>query len=38
MLLNFGKFKFLRTGHRNLDLNYKMGENVLGTNVKEKDL
>ena len=25
-------------GHRNLNVNYKMGDTVLGTTVKEKDL
>ena len=34
MLLNFGKCKCLHTGHGN----YKMGDTVLGTTVKEKDL
>ena len=38
MLLNFGKCKSLYTGHGNLDVNYKMGDTVLGTTVKEKDL
>ena len=38
MLLNFGKCKCLHTGHGNLDVNYKMGDTVLGTTVKEKDL
>ena len=38
MLLNFGKCKCLHTGHDNLDVNYKMGDTVLGTSVKEKDL
>ena len=38
MLFNFGKCKCLHTGHRNLDVNYNMGCNVLGTTVKEKDL
>ena len=38
MLLNFGKRKCLYTGHGNLDVNYKMGDTVLGTTVKEKDL
>ena len=37
MLLNFGKYKCLHTGHGNLDINYKMGDTVLGTTVKEKD-
>ena len=37
MLLNFGKCKCLHTGHGNLDVNYKMGDTVLGTTVK-KDL
>ena len=32
--------KCLHTGHNNLDVpvNYKMGDTVLGTTVKEKDL
>ena len=38
MLFNFGKYKCLHTGHRNLNVNYKMGDTVLGTTVKEKDL
>ena len=38
MLFNFGKYKCLHTGHGNLDINYKMGDTVLGTTVKEKDL
>ena len=38
MLLNFGKCKCLHTGHRNLDINYNMGDTVLGTTVKEKYL
>ena len=38
MLLNFGKCKCLHTGHRNLDVNHNMGDTVLGTTVKEKDL
>ena len=37
-MLNFGKCKCLHTGHRNLDVNYKMGDDVLGTTVKENDL
>ena len=32
-MLNFGKCKCLHTGHGNLDVNYKMGDTVLGTNV-----
>ena len=32
MLLNFWKCKCL---HRNLNINYKMGDTVLGTTVKE---
>ena len=35
---NFGKCKCLHTVHRNLDVNYKMGDTVLGTIVKEKNL
>ena len=38
MLLNFGKCKCLHTEHGNLNVNYKMGDTVLGTTVKEKDL
>ena len=38
MLFSFGKCKCLHTGHGNLDVNYKMGDTVLGTTVKEKDL
>ena len=38
MSFNFGKCKCLRAGHRNLVVNYKMGDTVLSTTVKEKDL
>ena len=38
MVLFFGKCKCLYTGHGNLGVNYKMGDTVLGTTVKEKDL
>ena len=38
MLFNLGKCKCLHTGHGNLDENYKMGDTVLGTTVKEKGL
>ena len=38
MLFNFGKCKCLHTGHGNLNVNYKMGDTILGTTVKEKDL
>ena len=38
MLFNFEKCKCLHTGRRNLDAKYKMGDTVLGTTVKEKDL
>ena len=38
MLFNFGKRKFLRTGHGNLDINYNMEVTVLGNTVKEKDI
>ena len=37
MLFNFGKCKCLHTGHGNLNVNYKMGDTVLGTTVNEKD-
>ena len=38
MLLNLGKCKCLHTGHGNLNVNYKMGDTVLGITVKENDL
>ena len=38
MLSNLGKCKCLHTGHGNLGINYNMGDTVLGTTVKEKDL
>ena len=34
MLYNFGKCKCLDTGHRNLAVNYQMGD----TTIKENDL
>ena len=37
MIFYFGKCKCLHTGHGNLDINYDMGDNVLGTTVKEKE-
>ena len=37
-MFNFGKCKCSHTGHGNLDVNYKMGDTVLSTTVKEKDL
>ena len=38
MLLNLGKCKCTRTGYGNLDINSNMGDTVLRTTVKEKDL
>ena len=38
MLFNLWKCKSLHAGHGNLDVNYKMGDTVLGTTAKEKDL
>ena len=38
MLLNFWKCKCLHTGHGKLDVNYKMGNIVLGTTVKANAL
>ena len=38
MLFNFGKCKCLHIGQWNLDVNYKMGDTVLGTTIKEQDL
>ena len=35
MLLNFGKCKCLHTGYGNLDVNYNIGDIVLGTTVKK---
>ena len=37
-LFNFGKCKCLHTGHGKLDVKHKMGDTILGTTVKEKDL
>ena len=37
-MFNFGKCECLHTRHGNLDVNYKVGGTVLGTNLKEKDL
>ena len=38
MQFYFGKCKCLHTGHGNWNVNYKMGDTVLGTTVNEKDL
>ena len=38
MLLTFGNCKCLHTGHGNFDIHYGMGDTVIGTTVKEKDL
>ena len=38
MFLNLGKCKCLHTGHGNMNVNYNMGNTVLGTTIKEKDL
>ena len=38
MLFNFGKCKCLHTGHGNEDAQYTMGDTVLNTIVKEKDV
>ena len=35
MLFNFGKCKCLHTEHGNLDVNYKLGDTVLGTTVNK---
>ena len=37
-MFNFGKCKCLHTGHENLDVNYKTGDTVLGTTVKDNYL
>ena len=38
MLFNFGKCECLHTGNGNSDINYNMGDTVLDTTIKEKDL
>ena len=38
MLCNIGKCKCLHTEHGNLDVNYKMGDTILGTTIKENNL
>ena len=38
LLFKFGKCKCLHSGHGNLDINYNLGDTVLGTTVKENDL
>ena len=38
MLFNFVKCKCLHTGYRNEDVQYIMGDTVLNTTLKEKDL
>ena len=37
MLFSLGKCKCVHTAYGNLDVNYNMGDTVLGTTVKEKD-
>ena len=37
MSFNFGISKYLHTGHRNLDVNYKMGDTGLCTTLNEND-
>ena len=38
MMFNFGKCKCLHTGHGNENAQYTMGDTVLNTTLKEKDL
>ena len=38
MLLNFGKYKYLCTGHGIFEVNNKMGDTFLGTTEHEKDI
>ena len=38
MLFNFGKCKCIHIGHGNVSKEYFMGNTILGTSVKEKDL
>ena len=37
-MFNFEKCKWIHPGHMNLDVNYKMGDTVLGTTITENDL
>ena len=37
-VIKFWENKCLHTGHGNSDVNYKMGDTVLGTSVKQNDL
>ena len=36
--VKFSEYKCRHTGYGNLDVNYKMGDTVLGTTIKENDL
>ena len=38
MVFNFGKCKCIHVGHGNVSKEYFMGNTILGTSVKEKDL
>ena len=38
ILFNFGKYKCIHIGHGNMSKEYFMGNTILGTSVKEKDL
>ena len=38
MLFNFGKSKCIHIGHGNVSREYFVGNTILGTSVKEKDL
>ena len=38
MLFNFGKCKCLQTEHGNEDVQHTMGDTVLSSTIKEKDL
>ena len=38
MLLNFGKYKRIHIGHRNMNEEYKMEDVVLSRITQEKDL
>ena len=37
-MFKFGKCKYLHPVNRNMDVYYTMGDTVLGTTVREKDL
>ena len=38
VIVNFAKCKYLHIRHWKLDVNYKIGDTILGTSIKENDL